>query len=203
MVYLLCDVKCIYACEYRCFHLFSEHSHLVGKESFRKTILRTSANRWKFSGVGLHFSLNEERWEKWSAHNGGGRFYYYFFPSGFIIRLFCSCSTLYSVILHFWLDNSTDHFIITMYQAHIRRFDFYAIDVTTNYFEILMVKLSIFHMFSFSIIESIFFRIFIGPHCMRLFLLGFSIGFFRKSFSKIILYVALISNHHRNKRREI
>lgn len=101
-----------------------------------------------------------------------------FFPSGFIIRLFCSCSTLYSVILHFWLDNSTDHFIITMYQAHIRTFDFYAIDVSANYFEILMVKLSIFHMFFFQFLSRFSFefslsRIACGYFCL-IFLLVFS-----------------------------
>lgn len=102
-----------------------------------------------------------------------------FFPSGFIIRLFCSCSTLYSVILHFWLDNSTDHFIITRYQAHIRTLDFYAIGVSANYIfwnsNGQVINFS--HVF-FSILESIFFWIFIEPHCVRLFLLDFSIGFF-------------------------
>lgn len=109
-----------------------------------------------------------------------------FFPSGFIIRLFCSCSTLYSVILHFWLDNSTDHFIITMYQTHIRSFDFYAIDVAANYFEILMVKLSIFHMFFFQFWVD--FLLNFHRTALRAAIFAWLVyWFFRKSFSKIIL----------------
>lgn len=175
MVYLLCDVKCICACKYRCFHLFSAHSHLVGKDDF-KNIGESLKILWRW----FAFIVEWRKMGKMICTQRRRSFLLlFFFPSGFIIRLFCSCSTLYSVILHFWLDNSTDHFIITRYQAHIRTLDFYAIGVSANYIfwnsNGQVINFS--HVF-FSILESIFFWIFIEPHCVRLFLLDFSIGLF-------------------------
>lgn len=185
MVYLLCDVKCICACEYRCFHLFSAHSHLVGKDDLQN-IGESLKILWRW----FAFIVEWRKMGKMICTQRRRSFLLLlFFPSGFIIRLFCSCSTLYSVILHFWLDNSTDHFIITMYQAHIRTLDFYAIDVSANYFEILMVitwKLSIFHMFFFN--SRVDFLLNFHWAALRAAIFAwFFYWFFRKSFSNIIL----------------